>query len=261
MTDETPIDRAHAAMEAAPGDDALRLRFFERFADAEFVLMLATEPDGDRIEPETFDIEGGPVVLAFDREERLAEFAGKIVPYAALSGRTLAGMLAGQGIGIGVNLGVASSSILLPPEALTWLAATLAERPAETEARPVELARPANLPENLLLSLDAKLPAAAGLAHSAYLALATYEDGRRGHVLAFVDAVPGAETSLAQAVGEALIFSGLDAGELDVTFITASDPTAARLASVGLRIDLPEPAKSEAPRAPGMDPNRPPKLR
>jgi hypothetical protein len=30
MTDETPLDQAHAAMTAAPGEDAPRLRFFER---------------------------------------------------------------------------------------------------------------------------------------------------------------------------------------------------------------------------------------
>jgi hypothetical protein len=92
---------------------------------------------------------------------------------------------------------------------------------------------------------------------------ATYAGGRRGHLMAFVDALPGAEPSLARAVGDALTFSGIEAGSLDVGFFRASDPVAARLARVGLRFDLPEAPKAEqvAGRAPGMDPDAPPRLR
>ena len=82
-------------------------------------------------------------------------------------------------------------------------------------------------------------------------------------MLAFVDAAPGAEGALAQAVGEALTFSGIEAGALDVAFFDASDPVAPRLARVGLRFDLPALARPERaePSAPGMDPDKPPKLR
>ncbi len=46
MTDLTPLDTAHAAMEAAPADDAARLRFYERLADSEMFLLLSEEvPD------------------------------------------------------------------------------------------------------------------------------------------------------------------------------------------------------------------------
>lgn len=255
---ETPLDRAHAAMDQ---DDAARLRFFERLADAELFLLLAAEADGDRIEPDLFEIGAARYVLAFDREDRLAGFVGRAAPYAALSGRALAAMLTGQGIGLGLNLDVAPSSILIPPGAVDWLHATLANRPAETAARPVELCAPAGLPEPLLAALDAKLAAAGGLARFAYLATVTYAPARRGHLLAFVGAAPGAEAALAQAAAEALTFSGLEAGELDVGFFDAADPMAARLARVGLRIDLPDPAEPDAPRAPGSDPNRPPRLR
>ncbi|MGB8622714.1 MAG: SseB family protein, partial [Paracoccaceae bacterium] len=134
MADQTPLDRAHAAMEAAPEDDAVRLRFFERLADCELFLLLSREAEGEDIAPKVFDLEGGAFVLVFDREERLADFVGETAPYAALSGRLIAGMLAGQGIGMGVNLGVAPSSILIPAEAIGWLADTLGQRPAEVEA-------------------------------------------------------------------------------------------------------------------------------
>jgi hypothetical protein len=67
-----------------------------------------------------------------------------------------------------------------------------------------------------------------------------YAGGRRGHLLAFLDAVPGAEPSLARLVGEALSFSGLEAGTLDVGFFRSDDPMAPRLVRAGLMFDLPD---------------------
>ena len=125
MTETTALDTAHAAMLADPQNDAARLRFFERLADSELFLMLTEEAMGENISPEVFDVADGRFVLAFDREERLAQFAGRPVPYVALSGRVLSGMLAGQGIGLGLNLETAPSSMLVPAEALGWLAETL----------------------------------------------------------------------------------------------------------------------------------------
>ncbi len=89
MTEITPLDTAHAAMEAAPADDAARLGFYARLADGELFLLLTTEPAGDKIDPETFEIADGTFVLAFDREERLAQFVGRTAPYVAMPGRVL----------------------------------------------------------------------------------------------------------------------------------------------------------------------------
>lgn len=263
MSDETALDRAHAAMEADHTDNAARLRFFERLADSELFLLLEKEAEGTNLTPEVFKLDGRPYLLVFDREERLAEFAEGSAPYAALSGRLIATMLEGQDIGMAINLEVAPSSILIPAQAVEWLLAILASRPAEVEARPVELTPPTGVPDALLSALDAKLTTAAGLAPLAYLAGVVYEDGQRGHVLAFIDAAIGAETALANAVNEALTFSGIEAGTLDVAFFDPPDAMAARLAKVGLRFDIPEPAKAleRVPQAPGSDPGKPPKLR
>jgi hypothetical protein len=256
---ETPLDRAHAAMEAFPGDDAARLRFFERLADGELLVLLSG--DGvDGGEPEVFALEAGRFVLAFDREERLSDFTGRPAPFAAVSGRVLAASLAGRGLGLGLNLG-APSETLLPPEAVQWLARTLAEGPEEAEDLPEEVRPPSDLPERLIEALSVKLAAAAGLAEHALLAGVTYRGGRRGHLLAFLGARPGAEPALARAVSEALTFSGLDAGELDVAFLAAADPAAAALERVGLRFDLPSPEAPDVPPVPGGDPDRPPRLR
>ena len=262
MTD-TALDQAHAAMQAAPEDDATRLRFFERLGDAELFLLLESQAEGDQVTPQVFDPGAGPLVLVFDREERLAAFVGAEAPYAALSGRVIAGLLAEQGLGLGLNLDVAPSSFLLDADGVRWLAQTLSHGPDEVEARLAEVSAPAGLPDVLISALDTKLATATGLAHMAYLVGTTDTDGVRGHLLAVIGAAPGAEDALARAAAEALTFSGIEAGAMDVGFFDASDPVTARLARVGLRFDLPQPAPTSAPTpsAPGSDPDRPPKLR
>lgn len=259
----TPLDTAYAAMEQDGAADADRLRFYEVLADGEFFLLLEEEAQGADIKPRIFPLDSGPVVLIFDLEERLAEFSGGIAPYAALPGRVIAQVLAGQGVGLGVNLGVAPSQMILPPEALDWLSGMLDAEPEAVEALPESFDAPKGLPKRLITGLEAKLLRARGLALCALLAAVTYRGGRRGHMLAFVDAAPGAEAALARAAGEALAFSGIDAGEIDVTFLQTSDPATLAMARVAHRFDLPRPEAAEppAPSAPGMNPDRPPKLR
>ncbi|MEM0937960.1 MAG: SseB family protein [Pseudomonadota bacterium] len=267
----TPLDAAHAAMRDAPDEDAARLRFYERLADGQLYLMLANEPVGDQIEPRLFPLEDGQYVLVYDLEERLARFAGGVTPYAALPGRRIAEYLQGRGIGLGLNLGGAPSEMLLPPDAVDWLAETLARRPVAAEAVPREVAPPSTLPELLLTALDGKLAQMQGLAAYALLAAVSYDTGARTHLLAFIDPEDGAEDMLARAVGEALTFSGLEAGTVDVTFLPADHVLTARLARTALRFDLPGPVTAgpalagtgakETSAPPGSDPYKPPKLR
>ncbi|ATX66488.1 hypothetical protein [Roseinatronobacter bogoriensis] len=260
--EETLLDIAWSNAEAAPDDGAMRLQYYSRLVEAEMFLLLEREAEGDAVEPKVFDLEDGPIVLAFDTEARLTEFTGLPAPYAALPGRALVEMLTGQGLGLGLNLGVAPSSRLLPPEIIEWLAQMLLERPQELQSRVTALHPPKGLPENLLLALDQRLARMEGLARMAYLTLAEYDNGTRGHMLAIVDPAPGAEAALARAVQAALSFSGVEAGMLDVTFLNADDLRAADCARVGLRFDLPQREPETAQnQAPGSDPNNPPKLR
>lgn len=262
MSDPTPLDLAHAAMEAAPADDAARLRFYERLADSELFLLLSAEAEGETAAPEMFPVEDVNFVLVFDREERLSAFTGRPSPYAAMSGRVIADQLAGQGVGLAVNLET-PSAILIPPEAVSWLAETVAHAPSEVEANIEAFHPPAGLPEALVTALDTKLATARGLADCAFLAGTEDDRGRRSHMLAFIDAVPGAEGSLAKAASEALTFSGIEAGEMDVAFFRASELHSAALARVGLRFDLPKAAEPQelSRAAPGSDPDSPPILR
>lgn len=260
MTDETHLDRSHAAMEA--GDEAARLRFYEVLTASELFLLLEGEAEGEQVVPQAFEVDDQAFVLAFDTEERLAGFAGQQADYVALSGRALTEMLAEEGLGLGLNLEQGPSAMLLPPEAMAWLAQTMQNVPQQVEAQPEAFHPPKGLPETLLTALDARLASAAGMADLAYLVGVTYDNDTQGHLLGVIDVVPGAEEALAKAVSEVLAFSGLDAAMLDVGFFRASDPAAARMALVGLRFDLPKPDAVRVPGAdPGMDPGKPPKLR
>lgn len=264
----TPYDRAHAAMEAAPDNEALRLAVYDRLADAELFVLLEEEPEGDNITPQLFETEEGDFVLAFDTEERLAEFVGAVAPYAALPGRVIAQNLAGEGLGLGINLGVADSAMLLPPEALEWLTHTLTRVPEARSERPLAFEAPGLPPAILGLLLpafEAKFAQIAGLVRHAALAGVTYEGGGCGHVLALVGAPEPARPGIAKAIGEALAFSGLEAGELDVTFLAEDDPATEALMEQALILHLPERAVEEVqelrPTMPGMDPSKPPILR
>ncbi|NNE51153.1 MAG: SseB family protein [Sulfitobacter sp.] len=260
MTDATPLDAAHAAMMAAEDDDAARLRFYERVADVELFLLLEAEPEGDQISPLLLENE---YVLVFDRAARLAAYVGEAAPYVALSGRTIAVMLEDQPLGMAVNIGVAPSEILLPADAVAWLRDTLAQEAGEVEARIEQVLPPKGLPETLIAALDAKLATATAMAAGAFLVAVEYEGGGRGHLLAFVGAIPRAQAALVRAASEALTFSGIEAGAMDVGFFEPSDPTVEKLAKVGLRFDLPQgEALQHTPRMPpGTDPSKPPILK
>lgn len=256
----TPLDSAYASMEAAPEDDSQRLAFYGLFADTELYIMLADEADESEVRPALFDVEGANYLVAFDREDRLTGFTGEITPYAALPGRGLAAMIAGEGIGIALNAEL-PSAMLIPPDAVDWLAATLAEGPIQVNTRPRSFHKPLDLPDDLMTALEGGLASATGLAAVAWLAGITYEDNSRGHVVVFAGAAPGAEPALATTVREALVFSGHEEGWLDVAFLPVDDPTLGALAGFGrpLPIPAPEPVAGRAP--PGSDPARPPRLR
>lgn len=259
----TPLDEAHAQMEANPQIDAYRLQFYERLAETEMFLLLEGEPTADVAKPMLFPVEDQQFALIFDSEERLSEFAQTTAPFVSLSGRLIAGMLVGQNIGLGVNLSVAPSSMLLPASAVSWLSDTLAHSATETQAKPQSVAAPKGVPEALITSLDRKLAVMAGVAQAAYLAEFTYEDKSKVHVVVFIDALHEAQSAITNAVSEVLTFSGIEAGSLDVLFLNASDPICATLSKVALRFDLPElhQPKARVIEAPGSNPDKPPKLR
>ena len=247
---DTPIDAAFAAHVAAPDDEALHLRFLERVMDGELHVLLEAEPEGDRLVPQVFDLAEGRFVLAFDRDARLSEFLDAPAPYAALAGRRLVEMLAGQGIGIGLNLGVAPSETLLPAESVVWMAARMAPPGRVIEARPERVGPPRDVPPDLLAALDAKLAAMAGLIGAAHLITAEFADRGPALLLALVAVPEPAQAEVAAAIDETVRFSGAGAG-LDVTFLPADAALLERIAALSIRIDMPAAPEPEAGRPEG----------
>ena len=115
---ETPLDRASIDM-ASDQDPMAQLRFYDRLASSELFVMLEKEAEGRAFTPEVFDVSGERFVLGFDREDRLADFAARPMPYVAMSGRALARVLADLELGLVLNAGQ-GSEIALPSEAITW---------------------------------------------------------------------------------------------------------------------------------------------
>ena len=269
---ETPLDRAHAAMIRDMDDDAARLGFYGRLADSELFLLLEHEPDGHgSITPEILDLEGDRYALVFDSEERLSAFAEGIAPYAALPGRAIAAMLAGQNteaeaaqkIGLGLNLGVAPSSILIPAEAMDWMHSALTATPEAGQARPTAFHAPKAAP-GLTRALGERLAALGGSGARAWLVEADFDDGTRALTLALSGAPEGEEERLARAVREAALFSGTDLAALTTLFVQAGSHAARDIARAGREINLPTPKPKSVPAPPappGSDPNKPPKLR
>jgi len=271
MTDDpTPLEQALCRLAADPQDTALRLAFYETLIAAEVFVLLRSEPAPDGpIHPQVFPLEGVDTVLAFDTEGALAAFAGRAVPYAALPGRVLAGLLAQArpALGLLVQDGAGQGEILLP-DALDWLARTLsAPAPVIGLGQAAGYAAPSLPPAvaaTLIPALERRLSGIPGL-DAAVLAGVAWDSGARGHLLALTGVPEAAQAPLARAVAEALALSGAEAGALDVVF--PAPGALAPIAAAGLRLS---PAPYVAPARedggagmapPGSDPNRPPRLR
>ncbi len=267
---ETKLDRAHDAMQTTPEDDAARVAFYGVLADAELFILLTDEPDTpSAINPEILDIEGDRFALVFDREERLGNFtkaqmeSDAPAPYAALPGRVIAGMLAGQNIGLGLNLGVAPSSILIPGAAMDWLMAALGETPSQAQSTVLAFLPPDAAALALLPALREKLATAGALKARAWLARARFADAGEGALLGLSGIPRESHDLLARAAQEALVFSGTNT-ELTTVFLDQGTRAEAELAAIGREIPLPAPATptiSAPPPPPGSDPDKPPILK
>lgn len=256
----TPLDQAHAKMTK---DGESRVQYYARLAEAELFLLLESEADETSIEPMIFETSDGNVALVFDTEDRLAAFLDDPMPYVSLPGRRVAQLLAGEDIGLGVNLGVAESAIILPADALDWLSMVLDDPGQVDSGQPAEISPPKGLPEMVVTALDAKLANMAGVAKKAYLVGAGYSDRGARYLLALVGVEDVAKDGVFAALSEALQLSGADETALDITFLALDDPALSRFAKVGLGFDIPEleEVEIEEPVAPGSDPDKPPKLR
>ncbi|WP_112323924.1 SseB family protein [Oceanibium sediminis] len=258
---ETPLDAAHDRMiRAGEGDEAARRAFFAAIAASELILLLEEEPapGADSLSPLIVEPGGVPTVLAFDTDARAAAFLQGAGATATLSGQVLAQMVGPAGLSLALNLDVAPSAIILPGDALAWIAET-ATAASQLEAQVTGLRAPEGLPQELLDALEPALAASRGQAGFAALAEARYGDGTTGLVLGLPGVAGEAQAALSAAVASALSRAGFGALSVDVMFPEPASTLAERLRSVGILRDLPA-APASPGSAPGGDPNRPPRL-
>ena len=242
---KTPLDAAFEAMAADPEDEAARRGYYARLLATEVSVPL------DDAGMDVVTIDGGAFVLAFDSEHRLADFAAAGVERAVMSGRALVTAAASSGLGIGINLGVANSAWLLPPDTVMWLSDAQVAPTAETVDPGTFL--PPDVADSDLLAIDETLAGVVGQATSA-----RFLQSDAGHLIILSGAAPEAEPAISAHIAEACT---IRMPHLNLSVMFADDPQVLQVASrVAVVFDLPQPAQVH-PVAPGRDPSRPPKLR
>lgn len=268
ITPTTELDACLQAMAAAPDSEAARLALYAELTRCEVFVLLEQEVSGSSMRPRVFDLSEARAVLAFDSEMRLAGFAGEAAAYAALPGRVLVPMLVEAGAGLALLLNPdADHAGFLPAEVLAWVAQTLdAPAPEEQQGRLHRFsapAVPAPVLQGLVRALERRLSGMPGL-ERVVLVGAEWDTGAKGHVLALSGLPEAAQAPVARAVAEALALSGLEAGALDVIFPPAS--AMAQAVQVGLVLnptpfEMPDDQVVTPGQNPGLDPEKPPKLR
>lgn len=234
----TPLDQAFAELE--DGAEAAYRRYYAAFAAAELFVPMTREGVPDAVE-----VDGAAFALAFDTEARLQDFAQGETERAVLTGRALVAAMVAQGAGIGLNLGVAETAMLLDAETVAWIAEQGQADVVEDAGGIAEIETPQVTAETLR-AIDGFLARLTG--EAAYLC------GSRDGLVLILRGEDGA--ALAAGLAEVLALSGTT--EPVRLAVTESAAALARAANVGIRFDLPEP---QAQAAPGGDPTQPPRLR
>jgi hypothetical protein len=263
----TPLDRAYlaAAADAAPH---LSGRVADALMAAPLWLLLETEPAGDRFSPQLLELEAGPTALAFDDEDRLIAFTEVPAAHVCMPGRALISLLAGQGLNLAINPGVAPSEIFWDAAAISWAAEALSGDVDAETAQPHALIPPEGITTEALELLGLKLAALAPALAEAWLTEASFPDGSARLLMVLRlrgdDGDADAEADVARALADTGRLAGAALPELDAAFTAEGDALLLRARQVGMGVELPAPPAQPAraaPEAPGSNPDKPPRLR
>jgi hypothetical protein len=250
----TALDRAFEQMQAAPDDTQLRRAYYTKLALSEVFVPLE---EGSDNAPLLIESDGLHYALAFDSEARLAAFFEAGQSRAVMSGRALARGLIGAQTGIGLNLGVADTAMLIPPEAIEWV--TGFETSISVDMSRIVSIEPAQFSEKTLAALDTFFATLEGAAQVVHCATGIDEANARASLFVFENANPSLHAGITQQLAQSLAM--LEGIENAVVVFDPQDALLTRLHKVALSIALPEPRVQLQPAIPGSDPSKPPKLR
>ena len=233
-----------------------RLTLFRRFLETELFILI-DNPDNPK--PELMQINGEIILLAFDCEEKLIDFAGEKTFFISMSGRRL--IAQNDSTGIALNLNNMGGGYILTNDVIEWLMKNTQSQKEIVQRNTNEITSPSIVTERFVELLDEALAASFGLADYAVLVKDLTKPGSKNLLLIFVGSVKLYHDALAQQASEAFSLSGIQDIILDITFCKSEDELVAKALLVGLRFDLPQIEKPSEPKAPGMDPTKPPLLR
>ena len=233
-----------------------RLILFRRFLETELFILI-DDPEDPR--PKVMQIEGGAIMLAFDCEEKLIDFAGDNSFFISMSGRRM--IAQNVSIGIALNLSDNGEGYILTNEVIEWLMKNTQSDKEIIQRKTNEIASPSIVTERFVGFLDEALAASFGMADYAVLVKDLTKSGSKNLLLIFVGSSEHYQFALTQQVSEAFSLSGIQDLILDITFCKSDDELVTKALTVGLRFDLPELEKPIQPKSPGTDPDNPPLLR
>ncbi len=200
------LDQALAGAEAsAEAAD----RFYSAFANTLLIVPLdeVLETDGsprieheDEFTPLLTELDGIQYLAVFDREERLSDWAGSLIPHTSMTGMALALALAPAGdIHVALNPGSGHEKVFIPDEL-----EELRQQVMEVEEG-VFFAPAGNIPDATVESLRAVL-ASLPVVRSAHLAVRLGDsDADSGRLVLAVALAPGTDAALAAHVSALLV--------------------------------------------------------
>ena len=252
------MDKTYARMQAAPNSDAAGLRFYEAFCDTNLHVLVNAD-----LSLQIFETSQGKLILAFDTEERMAEFVEQPTEFIKMPGRELVTQLKETDIGIGLNLNVAPTSQILTPEILDWVSALLSVDSTLMVDQVAGFSADCQLSDDDRTALTDRLVNFTGVVKAAYICGVTYADGATADALFFIDCDQDIEADLFTAMIETQKFAMDSSADLAIKFISSDSPALPEIQRHGHQLHIPAPIVTPTfqPSAPGMDPNKPPKLR
>jgi len=266
LTAETRLDAVFVSAMAAK-EEAAMAAFYDALAATTLFMPIEGDPEADDAAPMALELEGGPTLLVFDTEERLAEFIDKPMGYAAAPGRTVIEMAARAGAQIGVNLGPSPSATLLPVDVVAWIAEALTT-PVEIQDLSRVMLSPPRAPDAALLqALAERLAEYADLAAEGWLVSVETGEGPAGLALILLPQ-PGVSNdggalaeALSEGIARAVQFATPGEAPPALALVEEGEKPLAVARRVGIGLHgVAEEAPAE-PQAPGSDPAKPPKLR
>ena len=233
-----------------------RLILFKRFLDAELFILIDDPQDP---KPKLVNLREGEILLGFDTEEKLMEFAGDNAFFISMTGRNL--LAQNISVGIALNLTNIGGGYILTNEILRWLEKNTQAKQGNIIRHPKKIVSPLIASETFIKLLDETLALSPGSANYAILVQDISEKDTNNLLLIFVEAGEAFQDILTQQISEAFKLSNLQGVTLDIIFAKPDEELIKKALKIGLRFDLPSIQEASKPKAPGMDPKKPPILR